>query len=365
MRVPFNDLSRIHLPLVDVFQNELKEIITENQFVLGDKVEKFEKNFASWECADYCASVSNGTVALELALRALEIGPGDEVIVPAFTFVASVFAVMQTGATPILCDVKPGIPFIDETKCEKLISNKTKAIIAVTLHGRVENLSELRKICDEHELKLILDAAQSHGARIDGKSLINYAEIATYSFYPGKNLGALGEGGAVITNNQEVFDKICLYRNWGALEKYNHDKWGGNFRMETLQAAFLNVKLGFMDSWIQERKNIAKMYIENIKSEIIPKNLEITSDHVYHIFDIRVSNRANAILELNTLGIQTGIHYPKAIHQNSFYENYGKLGKFPMSEEIAKTTLSIPIFPGLSTREIEFVVENVNKYCHA
>jgi len=358
--VPFNDLSRIHSQLIPAFTNELKDITSNSSFVLGSKVSDFESSYASLEGSKYCIGVDNGTNAIELMLRSVGIAPGDEVITSAMTFIATIFAIERIGATAVLVDTFPNSPLLDFEKISAHVTKKTKAILLVTLHGRVEHLNSYKEISDKFELKLLIDGAQSHLGKYDGYALTKYASAISTSFYPGKNLGSLGEGGAVLTDYLEIAEKIKYFRDWGAKEKYQHDYWGGNFRLHAMQARFLSVKLPFLESWTNERKEIAEKYRKEIRSDLLRPIVELAGDHTYHIFDIKVTHRNKAIASLQELGISTGIHYPRIVSENKAYRHLDS-EKLQNAREFAQSTLSLPLFPGMTDAEIYSVITSCNK----
>lgn len=360
--VPFNDLSRIHLPLLEQFKNGFVELIENSNLVLGSEVALFEEELAQAEDCEYAIGVNSGTSAIELALRALDIGPGDEVITTAFTFVATCFAILQTGAIPVLIDIDPLTGLLDPTGIERVITPKTKALILVTMHGRVEGLEQIRNICNTHNLRFIIDAAQSHLGTFDGEPQSNFCDAATLSFYPGKNLGALGEGGAVLTNSHEIKERVSIMRDWGAQEKYNHVAWGGNFRLESLQASVLRIKLRELKNWTIQRRQIAKIYQESLNPDFLMKPTLGPGSHVYHIYSIHTQHREQFLVFLSQHLIGYGLHYPKTIHQQPAYANR-VLTPVPLinSEWLANATVSIPIFPGQSSWEIDKVIAAINK----
>jgi dTDP-4-amino-4,6-dideoxygalactose transaminase len=361
MTVPFNDLSRIHLPLLGQFKEELTELVESSNLVLGHAVSAFEDELAIAENCKFAIGVNNGTSAIELALRSLDIGTGDEVITTAFTFVATCFSILQTGAQPVLVDIDPLTGLLDPAGIERAISPRTKAVVFVTLHGRVENLDLLQAICKENQLHFVIDAAQSHLGSFDGKSQSMYCDIATLSFYPGKNLGALGEGGALLTNSQEIRDKVLLMRDWGASEKYVHKEWGGNFRLESLQASFLRIKLRELEKWTNHRQQIAHIYQQGINANLLMDPVDQKGTHVFHIYSIVTQEREKFCDHLKQNDIGYGFHYPKAIHQQPAYTNRVlKPVSLANSEWLANATLSIPIFPSQREAEIEKVIEVVN-----
>lgn len=358
--VPFNDLSRIHLPLLPQFQDSLEKLVRDSSLVLGEEVQKFEKKLALAEGASFAIGVNNGTNAIELALRGLGIKPGDEILVPAFTFVATAFAVLSAGGTPVLVDVDPMSGLLDLASAEMAITAKTKALILVTIHGRVDNLDKYKDFCESFNLKFVIDGAQSHLGTFAGVPLINFCDISTLSFYPGKNLGALGEGGAILTNDEEVAKKLRLMRDWGAEKKYKHSIWGGNFRLESLQASFLAIKLDHLESWTAERKNIAATYQKVVNSEYQMANISTKGSHVFHIFAINLRDRDRATKILLDNGVSFGFHYPIAIHQNLAFQSSVKIRvELLQAEKLAKETLSLPIFPKMAQMEIERVLDAV------
>jgi dTDP-4-amino-4,6-dideoxygalactose transaminase len=356
--IPFNDLSRIHLPLQHLFSDKFREIVSTSQFVLGEEVFEFENALAKIEGSKFSVAVNNGTNSLELALRAAGVGAGDEVITTAFTFVATAHAIQQTGARCVLVDISPNLPIIDFTKIEEKISEKTKAIVIVSLHGIVDNLDEFQLIARKYGVRLILDGAQSHLAKYNGRFLSSYFDAISLSFYPGKNLGALGEGGAVLTDNEGVAERVRLYRDWGAREKYNHEYWGGNYRLEPLQAAMLRIKLPHLKNWTDQRKKLGQSYIDAIPNEYLALNLSIKGDHVFHMLTLQSDVRDEIQNKFNSEEIGWGIHYPRAIHQNPYYSKLKSSNEsFPNAEKFASSTISLPIFPEMQVWEQQKVIE--------
>lgn len=359
--IPFNDLSRIHKPLLQEFQKKIEELVESSSFVLGQEVSSFETELALAENCKYAIGVNSGTSAIELALRALNIGPGDEVITTAFTFVATCFAIIQTGARPVLIDIDPQTGLMDPNNIQSAITKFTRAVIFVTLHGRVESLEVIQAICKDNGLFFIVDAAQSHLGTNQGFPQSDYCDAATLSFYPGKNLGALGEAGAVLTNSEKITEKLLLMRDWGAAEKYNHTTWGGNYRLESLQAAFLRIKLRELSAWTQNRIEIADIYSMKINPNLLMSRVSHMGSHVYHIYALRVENRIEFCKFLDKENIQFAFHYPRAIHQQTNYQNsILKPFALPNAEWLANHTLSIPIFPKQKQDEIDKVVKVVN-----
>ena len=354
--VPFNDLTRIHNPLIHEFEDSVKNVAETSSFVLGRAVKQFEDSYAAIEDAQFVVGVDNGTNAIELMLRAAGIKKGDEVITSAFTFVATVFAIERAGAKPVLVDIEPNSPLMDPEEIEKAVTTRTKAILLVSLHGRVSNIEKYVEIAQSHNLIILLDGAQSHLAKYAGKNLVKYFTAISTSFYPGKNLGALGEGGAVITNNADVASKVQLYRDWGAAAKYEHDEWGANFRLHSLQAKFLSAKLRFIEEWTNERRSIGKLFNKSLPEHLLRSPIEKNGDHVFHIYEIRVKDRNKAGEHLTTQGIQWGIHYPKTVYQNKAYSHLYK-ATCPNAEAFSSQTISIPLFPRMTEHEQNRVID--------
>jgi dTDP-4-amino-4,6-dideoxygalactose transaminase len=359
-KVPFNDLNRIHKPLERDFVRKVQEIISDSSFVLGHEVKNFEEECALIEGSKYCVGVDNGTNAIELMLRASGIKENDEVITSAMTFIATIFAIERIGAKAILVDTLPNSPLMDFTKIEERITKHSKAILLVTLHGRVEYLRSYGDIAQRNGLTLLIDGAQSHLSRYENEPLTKFASAVSTSFYPGKNLGSLGEGGAIFTDQPEIEQNVKLYRDWGAKEKYHHDYWGGNFRLHAIQAAFLSLKLPHIEAWTEERKSVAEIYRAQIRSSLMRPPMEKKGDHVYHIFDLRVENRKDAIRIFEEKKISWGIHYPKIVSDNLAYKHLGAKD-FVNARQFAALTFSIPLFPGITEDEITRVITASNQ----
>jgi dTDP-4-amino-4,6-dideoxygalactose transaminase len=353
---PINDL------LKEQIFDAMNRVYENNWFIMGEELELFEKEFADYCGTNYCIGVGNGLEALHLILRGYGIGVGDEVILPANTFIATALAVSYAGAKPILVDVDLETCNIDPGKVEEKITQNTKAIIAVHLYGRPANMTELYNIANKHGLKLIEDAAQAHNAKYFGKKAGNLGDAAAFSFYPTKNLGALGDGGAVTTNDKYLAQKIRLLRNYGSEKKYENISKGYNSRLDELQAAILRVKLKYLDIWTVERQEIANNYINNISSDklVLPKQFT-NIDSAWHIFPIFCKNREKARKFLNEHGIATGMHYPIPIHLQKAYVDLGyKKGDFPCSEEIAETELSLPMWQGMNKIIVDQIVDVIS-----
>ncbi len=362
MIVPFNDLSRIHKPLINDSLKVFKEIINESQFVLNSYIKDFEKDFAKYTKQKYSISCANGTDAIELILKALNIGLGDEVIVPTNSFIATAIAVSRAGATPIFVD-NDEFYLIDIDNIEKAISSKTKAIIAVNLYGQMADLESISKIAKKFNLYLIEDAAQSHGAYDKkGKNVGDYSVAAAFSFYPGKNLGAWGDGGGITTNNKKLAEKMKAIREYGSEKKYYHKYQGFNSRLQPFQGYVLSRKLESLDEWNNQRNKIADNYneaFENLNNIITPKRFK-DNYHVWHLYVLRVNNRKKFMEDANENGVQTSIHYPLPIHRQLAYKNHHQHNiKFNKADAFGKNLVSLPIFPRMKNSEINKVIDTV------
>lgn len=360
--IPFSQLNSLHEDLKKDIQEKIFEVYDSGWFIGGKNVKSFEKNFADYCDREYCVSCGNGLEALELSLLGNNIGQGDEVIVCAHTFIASALAISKTGAKPVFVDAEMSQYLIEPSKIEEKITDKTKAIIAVQLYGQACDMDKINEIAKKYNLLVIEDAAQAHGAKYKDKKVGSLGDIAAFSFYPGKNLGALGDGGAVVTDNKEVADKIRKLANYGSSIKYNHEYKGTNSRLDEIQAAILDAKLQKLDLMNNYRKKIANKYLNDIDNEniILPK-IGKENDHVWHLFVVRTQNREELIDYLKENGIETGIHYPIPIHKQKAYEEYNALS-YPNAEELANTVLSLPLYYGMEDNDIDYVVDKLNKY---
>ena len=354
LRVPYLDLGAQHAPIKEELLAAIGAVIDSNAFVLGPAVDAFERNFSEFCDAKHCVAVNTGTAALHLALLACGIGSGDEVITQANTFIATVAAIMYTGARPVLVDVSPPSYTIDVDAVEASITPKTKAILAVHLFGQPCDLDGLRAIASRHGIILIEDASQAHGALFHGKK-IGSSGTATFSFYPGKNLGALGEGGAVVTDVAAIEDRVRLLRNHGSREKYQHDILGYNFRLEGMQGAVLDVKLRYLAGWTRDRRRVAAAY-ETVLGEIERPALLADTTSAYHIYPVFVRNRDAVRTRLAGAGIETNVHYPIPCHLQPGFTLLGYAeGTFPQSERMAREELSLPIFSEMTDAQVEYV----------
>ena len=366
MIVPFLDLGAAYSDHQEELDAAYKRVMESGQYILGSEVETFEKEFASYCEVKHCIGVGNGLDALHLILRALNIGQGSEVIVPAHTFIATWLAVTYAGAKPIPVEPDEQTYNIDQSKIEAVITDRTKAIMPVHLYGQPADMDFINEIANRHGLQVIEDAAQAHGARYKGRRVGGLGNAAGFSFYPVKNLGGFGDGGAVTTNDDQLADKIKILRNYGSRIKYYYEDLGINSRLDPLQAAFLRIKLKCLDEWNIRRVNIANQYLtefKDVKGLIIPFAPEYTSP-VWHLFVIRNQKRNDLQSYLKKAGIGTLIHYPVPPHLSDAYVfslNLGK-GALPITERLADSVLSLPMGPHLQDKQIDFVIEKIKSF---
>ena len=364
MNIPFLNFEPMHTEIRDEIIDGFKRVYDKNWFILGKSVENFEKDFSKYCNTDYCISCASGLDALCLILRGYDIGEGDEVIVPSNTYIATALAVSSVGAKVVL--VEPDIKTfnIDANKLEQAITIKTKAIIAVHLYGRPVDVDKVGELCKKYNIKFIEDAAQAHGAMYKGRKTGSLGDAAGFSFYPGKNLGALGDGGAVLTNDNVLEQKVRALRNYGSINKYYNKYKGMNSRLDEIQAEFLILKLKNLYKWNNDRQKIAKLYIEKItNSKLILPDVNLVKDSIWHVFPVRAEYRNELQQYLKDKGIGTLIHYPVPIHLQQAYKDLGyKIGDFPIAEEISKTVLSLPMWYGMSENEINYVIDVLNKW---
>jgi dTDP-4-amino-4,6-dideoxygalactose transaminase len=335
----------------------IARVVERCDFILGEEVFLFESEFAEYCGVASAIGVASGADALYLACRALDIGAGDEAIVPAMTFAATAFAVSLTGARPVIVDVREDDALIDPEKIECAITSRTKAIIPVHLYGRCADMAAICAIASEHSLAVIEDAAQAHGAVYAGRRAGSLGDIGCFSFYPGKNLGAYGDGGLVTTASGDVAERVQLLRNCGSRTKYHHDEIGLNSRLDTLQAAILRAKLAHLEEWNAARRRIAAHYDEALRGISGVRCTPDTPGSVHHLYVIRLACRDNVLQALNDRGIGAGIHYPFALHELEAYAALGyRAGDFPVAENWARRCLSLPIYPELTAAQVDFCV---------
>jgi dTDP-4-amino-4,6-dideoxygalactose transaminase len=355
--IPFVDLKAQYLSIKDEIDAAISNVLESSQFVLGKEVSAFEEEFAAYCQAKYGIGVNSGTSALHLALLAADIGPGDEVITVPFTFVATVAAICYTGARPVFVDIEPRSFTMDVTQVEGAITERTRAILPVHIYGQPADMDPIIEIARRHKLLVIEDAAQAHGAEYKGKRVGGLGDLGCFSFYPGKNLGAYGEGGMVVTNDPDYARTVRMLRDWGQEHKYYHDLKGYNYRMEGIQGAILRVKLRHLKEWTEARRTHAVRYNQLLVNSGVETPLEMPyARHVYHVYAIRTSQREALQKALGEKGIQTGIHYPIPVHLQKAYADLGyRRGDFPHSEQSANEVLSLPIFPEISDAQIREV----------
>lgn len=364
MNVMFNVLDRQFAMFQDEYEAAALRVLRSGMYVLGDEVAAFENEFASFLNAKFCVGLNSGLDALVLGIRALGIGRGDEVLVPGNTYIASVMGITMNGATPVF--VEPDKYYtIDAEKIEEAITPKTKAILPVHLYGQACSMREIQKIAMDYGLYIIEDCAQSHGACFDGQMTGTFGDVGCFSFYPTKNLGAFGDGGAVVTNNPDVAEKVRMLRNYGSRIKYQNELVGANSRLDEIQAALLRVKLLHLKELTAERQKIASRYLAGIRNPaIVLPETRVGSDHVYHLFVVRCTDRDNLAAYLADHGIKTQIHYPIPPHLAKCYHALGyRTGSYPVTETYANEVLSLPLYNGMRDDEIKYVISIFNLYC--
>jgi dTDP-4-amino-4,6-dideoxygalactose transaminase len=363
MKINPNQLDRGYLKYKVEYDEAVIKTLESGWYVLGGEVEKFQNNFKDFTGSKYCVGLNSGLDALILAFRALGIGTGDEVIVPANTYIASIIGITENGATPIL--IEPDEFYnIDADRIEASITDKTKAILAVHLYGQAANMSKISDIAKRHNLYLVEDCAQSHGAEFAGKITGTWGDIGCFSFYPTKNMGAFGDAGCIVTNNHEISEKISLLRNYGSKIKYQNEIIGVNSRLDEIQAALLNVKLKHYSELSNERIILAEEYLKGIvNSKIVLPKVRDKADAVWHLFVVKVEKRDEFQKYLLSHGIGTQIHYPIPPHLSKAYEYLGyKIGDFPITENYANIFTSLPLYDGMTKEEISYVINTINGY---
>lgn len=377
MKVPFIDLKSQYNSIKDEVVKEINDVLDNTAYICGKKVNAFETDFAQMHNAKYSLGLSSGTDALHLAYWSLGIGIGgqisdgklkesmDEVIVPVNTYIATTETISIAGAKPVFVDHEEESFNIDPAKIEDKITPRTKAIVAVHLYGQPANMDPIKEIADKHNLILLEDCSQAHFAEYKNRIIGTFGDVGTFSFYPGKNLGAYGEAGAVISNDQELYNKMLLFRQHGAAIKYTHEIEGHNYRMEEIQAGVLNVKLKYIKNWTDKRRAVAAKYraaLKDVPQVKVPAEMDYAK-HVYHLFVIRVNDREKLSDYLNSKGIATGLHYPSPLHLLNAYKYLGyKAGDFPVAEKACNEILSIPIYAEMTDDQIEYVTNTISNY---
>ena len=360
--IKFLDLHKINERFRDEIDSKIKEVLDSGWYLLGNKDKEFEQNFAKYCKTKHCIGCANGLDALNLIIRAYGFKAGDEIIVPANTYIASILAISENGCTPVLVEPDINTYNINPDLIEEKITSKTKAIMVVHLYGQAVEMEKIWALAKKYDLKVIEDSAQGHGAIYQGKRTGNLGDASGFSFYPGKNLGCMGDGGAVTTNDDELATKIRALANYGSHKKYCNLYKGVNSRLDEIQAGILDVKLKYLDKDNERRREIAKYYLENIKNEKItlPK-YNGDNSHVFHVFVVRVENRAEFQEYLTQNDIQTLIHYPTPPHKQEAYKEWNNL-TYPITEKIHNEVISLPISPVMTDEEVKKVVEVVNEW---
>ena len=361
--IPFLDLKKINLRHEEAILDCVHKVLHSGWYILGEEVKSFEAEFADYCGTKYALGVANGLDALELIMRAYNIGPGDEVIVPSNTYIASILSISANGATPVLVEPNLLTYNLDPNKIEESITPNTKAILVVHLYGQACNMGPIKSIAERYNLKIIEDCAQAHGAVYDDHKVGDLGDAAAFSFYPGKNLGALGDAGAITTNDENLYKNLHALRNYGSEKKYENLFKGYNSRLDEFQAPILSMKLKFLDQDNDYRRNIATYYLNNIQNEHLelPSVEEGPLSHVWHVFVVRTPLRSYFIDYMNENGIQTMIHYPIPPHKQEAYKEWNEL-TFPISEKIHSEILSLPISPVMDMEDVKRIVEVVNEY---
>ncbi len=360
MNVQFIDFREQYETIKTEVDHGLKQVIEKGNFILGQEEKDFEEALAKYCGAKYGVGVNSGTDALYLALASLDIGPQDEVILPTFTFIATALCVSFTGAKPVFADVENQTYNLDPKQVEKLITKKTKAIIPVHIYGQSANIAEIKKLAQAHKIKIVEDAAQAHGAVYQGQRIGSLGDVSCFSFYPTKSLGAFGDGGMIVTSQQEVYQKALMLRDYGRTGRYEHKIKGYNSRLDTIQAVVLSAKLKRLDEWNKMRADNADYYrkvLKGVKGVVLP---EVKNDrtHVYQTFAVRLKNRDQVSEAMKQKGVSVLIHYPIPLHLQEAYQELGyKKGDFPVAETLAQEVLSLPMFPHMTHQQIDYVCD--------
>jgi dTDP-4-amino-4,6-dideoxygalactose transaminase len=363
-QIPFVDLVNQCDELAGEVMPAIENVIRRAAFILGEEVHEFEEKFADYCDTAFCVGVANGTEAIHLALRAVGIGAGDEVITAGNSFVATTYAISHTGAKPVLVDICETDHNINVDLIERAITTRTKAIVPVHLYGQPANMDAIRQIADKHGLKIVEDACQSHGAEYNGKRVGSLGDAGCFSFYPGKNLGAYGDGGAVVTNDAAVADRLRLLRNYGQRQKNVHSMLAFNSRLDTIQAAVLLVKLPYLDDWNNKRRNAANRYRQLLQDSglILPVENE-GCRHVYHLFVVKHDHRDQLMEHLKEQNISCGIHYPAPLHHAEPYSTIRSIPRdLPVCSKLANKIFSLPIFPGITDEQIDRVCDALKSF---
>lgn len=366
MTIPFVDLKSLHMEIGEELREVFDRVLRESSFVLGPEVQRFEQEFAAYVGTSHCVAVSSGTAALQLSLVSLDVGPGDDVITVPHTFIATAEAITAVGARPVFVDIDPVSFTMDPDLLEEVITPLTRAIIPVDLYGQVADMDPILRIASRHGIPVIEDACQAHGAEYKGRKAGGFGSAGCFSFYPGKNLGACGEGGAVTTDDAELAARVRLWRDHGSAKRYEHIFPGLNMRMDGIQGGILSVKLKYLDQWNERRRRVAAQYDAALKDADLQTPVEMEySRHVYHLYVVQAGNRDALRESLSRTGIECGLHYPTPLHLQAAYRFLGyQKGDFPVTEELTKRILSLPMYPGISTEAIERVAAGIWESCY-
>ena len=360
MTIPFLNLQPMHVQVREQMAQAFNQVYDSNWFVMGEQLKAFERDYAAFSQTGYAVGVSNGLDALTLSLRAYDIGPGDEVLVPSNTYIATVLAISHVGATPVFVEPRWETFNLDPEKMAAAMTKRTKAVIPVHLYGQACEMEAIMAAAEEFGLTVIEDNAQSHGAAFLGKKTGSWGHANATSFYPGKNLGALGDGGAITTDDERVAERVGTLRNYGSRAKYYNEEIGYNNRLDELQAAFLNVKLSFIDRWTKERQEVARLYDKALAGcrDLILPQVHPDATHVYHLYVIRSQGRQVLQERLRSRGVGTLVHYPVPPYMQKAYSDLGhRKGEFPIADEMADTVLSLPLWPGMTMEAVSYITD--------
>ncbi|WP_416678668.1 DegT/DnrJ/EryC1/StrS family aminotransferase [Candidatus Pseudothioglobus sp. Uisw_016] len=361
MQIKFLDLKTTHNGILEEIQGAIFSTLNSGVYIGGDSVDEFEASYASYLNCKYCVGVGNGLDAIKLSLMALDIKEGDEVIVPSHTFIATWLAVSSLGAVPVAVEPDIDSYSIDVSKIERVISEKTKAIIPVHLYGQPADMDKIIKIAKNHDLYIVEDAAQAHGATYKDKKIGSHGDLVAWSFYPGKNLGAIGDAGAITTNNKDLAEKVRILGNYGSRKKYINEEKGINSRLDSIQASVLNVKLKYLDLWNQQRRSIACAYLEEIHNDqlYLPSKICL-ADSAWHIFPVRSESRDKIKKKLGNKGIETLIHYPIPPHKQKIYRNDYLNNNLEITEKLSNELFSLPMGPHLTEQDLDYLISKIN-----
>lgn len=366
MTIPFVDLKSLHNEIKEELREVFDRVLRESSFVLGPEVQRFEQEFAAYVGTKHCVALSNGTAALQLALASLGVGPGDEVITVPHTFIATAEAITAVGGRPIFVDIDPVSFTMNPALLEAAITPRTRAIIPVDLYGQVADMDPILQIASQHGIPVIEDACQAHGAEYKGRKAGAFGAAGCFSFYPGKNLGACGEGGAVTTDDAELANRVRLWRDHGSSKRYEHIFPGLNMRMDGIQGGILSVKLKYLDQWNNQRRSAAAQYDAALRdTDIKTPTVMDYGRHVYHLYVVQSDDRDALRESLSRAGIESGLHYPNPLHFQEAYRSLGyEKGDFPVTENLTKRILSLPMYPGIEPEAIARVAAEVRESCY-